>query len=413
MGPRTVGRLSARQADTAKPRRGLDAALLADGGNLYLQAARGEGNHVNRSWLFRYERDGKRHEMGLGALHTRGLKEAREEAKRLRQLLLDGIDPLVARNEQAQKRRLETAKQMTFGTCVTAYLEAHDAAWSNATHRAQWRMTLTEYCKAISELPVKDIDTDLVLSVLTPLWKTRTTTAARLRGRIERVLAWAKGRGLRSGENPARWSGHLDEMLPAPRKVQKIRHHAAMPYAEVPGFMSELRNRHSLAARALEFTILTGVRSSETLGAHWSEIDLAAKLWTIPAERMKARVQHRVPLSDRAVAILKALPRHGDRVFKLSARPMLKLLRGMRPGLTVHGFRSSLMDWAHEQTAFPKTVIDMALAHSVGDKVEASYRRGDLFEKRARLMEAWGEYCSSKPITTGATVTPMRKLADA
>lgn len=412
MAGRTVGRLSARQASQAKPKRGLDAALLADGGNLYLQALRGQGDHVTRSWIFRYERGGKRREMGLGALHTRGLREAREEAKRLRLLLLDGIDPFAARNQQTQQRRLESAKAMTFGACVVAYLETHDAAWKNDKHRAQWKMTLTEYCKAISDLPVKDIDTDLVLRVLTPLWKTRTATAARLRGRIERVLAWAKGRGLRTGENPARWQGHLDEMLAAPGKLKAVRHMPAMPYAELPAFMGELRSRHSSTARALEFAILTGARTAETTGALWSEIDLDARVWTIPAERMKARRQHRVPLSDRAVAILKALPRHDDRVFKLWRDGMLALLRRMRPGLTVHGFRSTFMDWAHEQTAFPKVVIDMALAHAIGDKSEAAYRRGDLIEKRMRLMEAWSDYCS-RPAASGATITAIRKYADA
>jgi integrase len=411
MAGRTVGRLRARQASHAKPRRGLNAALLADGGNLYLQALRGQGDHVTRSWIFRYERDGKRREMGLGALHTRGLREAREEA-RLRLLLLDGIDPFAARNQQTQQRRLESAKAMTFGACVVAYLKTHDAAWRNDKHRAQWKMTLTEYCKAISDLPVKDIDTDLVLRVLTPLWKTRTATAARLRGRIERVLAWAKGRGLRTGENPARWQGHLDEMLAAPGKLKAVRHMPAMPYAELPAFMGELRSRHSSTARALEFAILTGARTAETTGALWSEIDLDARVWTIPAERMKARRQHRVPLSDRAVAILKALPRHDDRVFKLWRDGMLALLRRMRPGLTVHGFRSTFMDWAHEQTAFPKVVIDMALAHAIGDKSEAAYRRGDLIEKRMRLMEAWSDYCS-RPAASGATITAIRKYADA
>jgi integrase len=413
MGQRTIGRLSARQVSNAKPKRGLKyATLLSDGGCLYLQLTRGEGDHVRRSWIFRYERDGKRCEMGLGPLHSRGLKEARVEAMRLRQLLLDGIDPLAAKNQQVQQRRLESAKSMTFGACVAAYLETHDAGWKSDKHRRQWRMTLTEYCKAITDLPVAAVDTDLVLRVLTPLWKTKTDTGARLRGRIERVLSWAKGRGLRGGENPARWQGHLDEMLAAPRKVKGIRHHPAMPYAELPAFMAELCNRHSLSARALEVTILTGLRTSETIGAHWSEIDFDAKVWTIPASRMKSRRQHRVPLADRAVSILKALPRHGDRVFKLSDRPMLELLRGMRPGLTVHGFRSSFRDWCKEQTNFPREVAELALAHVVADKSEAAYSRGDALDKRRQLMAAWERYCS-KPAATGATVTPMRKLADA
>jgi integrase len=236
--------------------------------------------------------------------------------------------------------------------------------------------------------------------VLTPLWKTRTETAKRLRGRIERVLSWAKGRGLRDGENPARWSGHLDEMLPSPAKIAAAKHHPALPYREIPEFMTELRNRDGLSALALEFTVLTAARTSEVIGATWDEIDFGAKVWAIPSSRMKTGVPHKIPLSDRALAVLREVPRHGARIFPLSNMAMLELLRGMRPGLTVHGFRSTFMDWAHECTNFPKVVIDMALAHKVGDKVEAAYRRGDLFIKRAKLMAAWAEYCEKAPIST-------------
>jgi len=250
--------------------------------------------------------------------------------------------------------------------------------------------------------------------VLTPLWTKKTETAKRLRGRLERVLAWAKGRGLRSGENPARWQGHLVEMLAAPSKVAKVRHHPAMAYRDVPGFMAELRNRSSLSARALEFTILCATRTSETIGATWSEIDLDAKVWIIPAERMKKERQHRVPLSDRAVAILKGLPRHGERVFKLSDMAMLQCLRGMRTGLTVHGFRSSFRDWCKEATNYPREIAELALAHVVADKSEAAYSRGDALEKRRRLMAAWAEYCAKpKPVGAAGTVTPMHRKASA
>jgi integrase len=413
----------------AKPKRGRDWALLADGGNLYLQCTLSADGSVRRSWVFRYEIDGKRREAGLGPLHTRGLKEAREKAREWRLQLLEGVDPLAAKRVEREQARLEAAKQMTFGACVEAYLETHDAGWKNEKHRAQWRMTLTEYCKPIAELPVKDIDTDLVLRVLTPLWKTRTETGRRLRGRIERVLSWAKGRGLRAGENPARWDGHLDEMLAAPSKVAPVKHHAALPYQEVPAFMAELRGRDSLSARALEFTILTAARTNEVIGAEGIEIDPKAKMWTVPADRMKGGRQHRVPLPKRAVATLK-MPLPRGRIFPLSNMAMLQMLQGMRPDATVHGFRSAFRDWAAERTSYPNHVVEMALAHTIGDKVEKAYRRGDLFAKRRRLMTAWAKFCgSAKPLPAQkgdnvvrlqdrrarlTTLTPSRKVgADA
>jgi integrase len=338
--------------------------------------------------------------MGLGPLADVTLAEARQKALAARKLRLEGVDPIEARKAQRTAARLEAAKAMSFGACVEAYLQTHEAGWKNPKHRAQWRMTLTEYCKPISGLPVKDIDTDLVLRVLTPLWTTRTETAKRTRGRIERVLSWAKGRGLRDGENPARWEGHLDEMLPSPAKIAAARHHPALPHQELPAFMAELRDRDSLSARALELTILCATRTSETIGATWDEISLKDRTWTVPAARMKAGAQHKIPLSDRAVEVLRGIPRHGAaRIFPLSNMAMLEILRGMRPGLTVHGFRSTFMDWAHECTNHPKIVIDMALAHKVGDKVEAAYRRGDLFTKRVKLMQAWGEFCRKTPIS--------------
>jgi integrase len=372
--------------------------LLADGGNLYLQCTLGTDGHVRRSWVFRYERDGHRREMGLGPLHTIGLSDARNKARSLRQQLLDDVDPLDARRQRRAGVRLEAAKQMSFGDCVEAYLATHEIAWKNDKHRQQWRMTLTTYCSSISDLPVKDIDTDLVLRVLTPVWATRTETAKRLRGRIERVLSWAKGRNLRSGENPARWSGHLDEMLAAPSKVHSVKHHSALPYQEMPAFMAELRGRNSLSARALELTILCGTRTSETIGATWGEIDLTARTWIIPSERMKVGKEHRIPLPDRAIEILSSLPQHSKRVFPLSNMAMLELLRGMRPGTTTHGFRSSFRTWASEATSFPHEVCEQALAHTISNKVERAYRRGDLFQKRAAMMQAWAAYCSKPPV---------------
>jgi integrase len=380
----------ARKALTTRTVETIGDGWHHDAHGLYLQVT---ANGAGRSWVYRYSRDGKQHYVGLGPAHTINLAKAREMARECRELRLRDIDPLQAKRIRRDESRLATVKQMTFGQCVEAYLQTHEVAWKNEKHRQQWRMTLTKYCKIISDLPIKDIDTDLVLRVLTPLWKTRTETATRLRGRIERVLSWAKGRGLRDGENPARWNGHLDEMLPSPAKIAATQHHPALPYREIPEFMAELRARDSLSARALEFTILTAARTSEVIGAEWSEIDVDGKTWTIPASRMKAGAQHKIPLSERALAILRDIPRHGSRVFDLSNMAMLELIKGMRPGLTVHGFRSCFMDWAHECTNHPKVAIDMALAHKVGDRVEAAYRRGDLFIKRTKLMAAWAEYC--------------------
>jgi integrase len=400
-------RLTARSAAAAKPDRHDKKKMIADGNNLFLQVIRGS-HSISRSWLFKYELNGRRHEMGLGPLDIVPLGEARDKARHLRRQLLGGVDPLAARHKLNQQRQLEVAKAMTFGQCVEAYLQAHDAAWKNAKHRQQWRATLTNDCRIISNLPVKDIDTDLVLRVLTPIWKKKTETARRLRARIERVLSWAKGRELRAGENPARWTGHLEEMLAAPTKVAKVRHHPALPYIELPEFMAQLRQKNSLSARALEFTILTAARTSETTGAEWGEFDLDNKgTWVIPAERMKAGRQHRVPLSNRCIEILRGL-RRDSRPFKLSNMGMLQLLRGMRPGLTVQGFRSTFRDWAAEQTGFANHIVEQALAHTVHDKVEAAYRRGDLFEKRQRLMEQWADYCHA-PASDRSAAIPLRK----
>ena len=415
---RELNRLKARQVANAKPKRGLDASLLADGGNLFLQLTRGQNDHVRRSWLFRYELNGRRREMGLGATHTRSLKEAREEAKPLRQLLLDGIDPIEHRKKNIESRAVESAKNKTLAEVAAAYLKAHRDDWKNPKHVKQWETSLTKETKAIANLPVAAIDTAHILQVLEPIWRTKPETASRTRGRIERVLAYAIVAKYRKREdgNPARWDGHLEELLGSKARAAKAKrertgksgHHPALPYRHTPDFMQALRRLNSLSARALEFTILCAARTAETIGMKWSEVDFEERTWTVPAGRMKMKKQHKVPLCDGAVAILKALKRDGDRVFNLSNMAMLQCLRGLRPGPTVHGFRSTFMDWSHEQTAFPKVVIDMALAHAIGDRVEAAYRRGDLFEQRARLMKAWGEYLD-KPAGTGAIVTPIRK----
>lgn len=295
------------------------------------------------------------------------------------------------------------AKAVTFEEAAERYIEAHKAGWKNAKHAAQWTTTLKTYAyPLIGESPVQAIDTGLVLKVLEPIWTTKTETANRLRGRIESVLDWARVRGYRERENPARWRGHLEQLLPAPSKVQRVQHHAALPYADLPKFMEALRAQDGVSASALEFAILTVARTGEVIGAKWSEIDLKERVWTIPAERMKAGKEHRVPFSARTLAILKSMKAlgSGEYVFPglnnkaLSNMALLMLLRRMgREDITAHGFRSTFRDWAAERTNFPAEVAEMALAHAVGDKVEAAYRRGDLFAKRRELMTAWAKAC--------------------
>ena len=303
--------------------------------------------------------------------------------------------------------RLNAAKAMTFRDCAARYIASHRAGWRNPKHAAQWEATLATYAGPVmGGLSVQAIDTALVLKVLEPIWTTKPETAGRVRGRIESVLDWAKVRGYRAGENPARWRGHLDKLLPARSKVRRVEHHAALPYAELPGFLMSLRDQEGIAARALEFAIVTAARTGEVIGARWSEIDLLEKIWTVPPGRMKAGKEHRVPLSARALAILEEMQphRHAEDSFvfpgaklgrPLSNMAFLMLLRRMgRDDLTAHGFRSSFRDWAAERTNFPSEVAEMALAHMVGSKVEAAYRRGDLFEKRSRLMAAWATFCN-------------------
>jgi integrase len=417
---RTVGRLTPKQVQHAKPTGGHAAVLLADGGNLYLQCTLGADGSIRRSWLFRYQFDFQRHEMGLGPLHTIGLAEARDRARELRQQVKIGIDPLDARREAKRERlakKAEQAKVITFRQCAEMYLAAHSESWKNPKHRAQWKSTLEAYAyPVIGALAVSDIDTAHVVKAIEPIWKKIPETASRLRARIESVLGYATVREFRSGDNPARWRGHLAELLPAKGKVRKVKHHAALPYSEVPVFMVELRGRKSVSAAALEFTVLTATRTNEVIGARWDEIDSKEKTWVVSGARMKAGKEHRVPLSDRAVAILKALPRHGTHVFAsadgepLSNMAMLELLRGMRPATTVHGFRSSFRDWAAERTNYPNHVVEMALAHAVGDKVEKAYRRGDLLAKRHRLMVDWAKYCAQQPAADD-NVTPFRQKA--
>jgi integrase len=310
---------------------------------------------------------------------------------------------------------VDAAKAVTFQQAAERMMASHEAAWRNPKHRAQWRATLATYVyPTFGGLSVGAVDTGLVLRVLEPIWTAKPETASRVRGRIETVLDWAKARGYREGENPATWRGHLDKLLPNRRKVKRVEHHAAMPYAALPSFMGELGRREGVSARALEFAILTACRTGEVIGARWSEIE--GDVWTIPADRMKAGAEHRVPLSRAALDLLGNLPREGEFVFiggragrPLSNMAMLELVRGMRPGLTVHGFRSTFRDWAAERTEFPNHVVEKALAHKVADKVEAAYRRGDLFDKRRSLMDAWAGFCGTS--TTSAEVVAIRGKA--
>ncbi len=372
-----------------------------DGDGLWLQV----GPTGAKSWLLRYQRGGVPRQMGLGSVQVLGLADARERAREARRHLLDGIDPIEARLGRRAAAAAEEAHGVTFRDAAEAYVAAHRPAWKNKAHAAQWPASLSAYAYgAIGSLPVSKIDTAFVLKVLEPIWRSKPETASRLRGRIELILDWARARGQRSGENPARWRGHLDKLLPSKSKVRPIAHHPALPYREIKKFMKILRERPGTAARALEFSILTATRTSETINATWAEIDLRARVWTIPAIRMKGAREHRVPLSRSAIALLKGLPREGQFVFpgrkkdtSLSNMALLKVLHQLgRNDLTVHGFRSTFRDWAAEQTNYPRELAEMSLAHAVGDKVELAYRRSDLFEKRRQIMNDWALFSAQK-----------------
>jgi integrase len=394
MGKR-VSRLTALKVNALKVK-----GLYPDGGGLNLQVA----STGAKSWIFRFKAQGKTRDMGLGSLSTVSLAEARVLAANCRRDRLAGIDPIEARKKQRAKQQMEAAKAIIFDQARDHYIIAHATGWRNAKHRAQWTSTLTTYATpVIGKMPVQDVDTALILKVLEPIWSTKTETASRVRGRIESILDWAKARGLRTGENPARWRGHLQNLLAKRSKVQRIVHHPALSYDQIGKFMKQLKAHNSVSARALEFTILTAARTGEALGATFDEVDVHAGLWTVAPGRMKANRQHRVPLTDRAIAIIKEMAEQrtsaflfaGQRLGKpLSNMSLLMLLRDMGYGhVTVHGFRSTFRDWAAEKTNFTREVAEAALAHVVGDKVEAAYRRGDLFDKRRQLMNAWAKHC--------------------
>jgi integrase len=387
--------------------------MLGDGKGLWLRIAPGG----SKSWVFRFMLAGRSREMGLGSVDDVTLAEARELARECRKLCTQGIDPIETRRARRAALRLESARAMTFEECATAYIAAHEVGWKNTKHAKQWRQTLkASVYPVFGSLPAQAVDVGLVMKAVEPIWIEKPETAARIRSRIEAVLDWATARGYRQGENPARWKGHLKNLLPAKTKLRRVEHLAALPYAEIGDFVTQLRQRDGIDARALEFAILTAARAGEVLRATWDEIDLGAPHWTISAERMKADREHRVPLSDRALEILLDMQkfREGALVFlggrvgrPLSHMAMLRVLRAMgRDDVTAHGFRSSFRDWAAECTNFPREVVEMALAHTIESKVEAAYRRGDLFEKRRLLMAAWARYCAA-PVRGAADIVPL------
>ncbi len=410
---RVVGRLNALSvARIGTPGR------HADGGGLYLQVCRGGG----RSWVFRFMLHGYAREMGLGSLSDVSLAEARKRAAECRRLKSGEADPIEARRNGRRDAELEAARALTFKQCAEAYIEAHRPSWRNAKHAAQWTSSLETYAYPIfGSISVQAVDTTLVMKVLEPMWVSKPSTGARLRGRIECVLDWAKAKGSRSGENPARWRGHIENMLPRLSKIRVVRHHRALPYREIGDFMQRLRSQKGTAARALELLILTATRTGETINARWQEFDLEAKVkvWTVPAERMKAGGrEHRIPLSEAAVRLLASLPRidgcellfpGAKRSKPLCHIAMLSLLERMDCShITAHGFRSTFRDWVAEQTSHQGDVAEMALAHTISNKVEAAYRRGDLFEKRRTLMGDWARYCAKAP---SADVVTLRQKA--
>jgi integrase len=398
---RGIGRLSGADLRRSKP------GLRCDGGGLWLQTTIAkDGKSRNRSWVFRFTLSGRTRHMGLGPCHTVDLKTARERARRFRELLIDGIDPIAHRDAERSARIAANAVRMTFEQAAMNYIAAHRSTWRNQQHAADWPTSLRRYIFAtLGKIDVAAIDTPLVVRSLEKVWKEKQVTASRLRGRIESILDWATVSGFRQGDNPARWSGHLEHLLAAPRK-RRIEHHPALPWREVPAFMQRLRDIKGAPARAFEFLILTAARAGEVRGAVWSEIELDNALWIIPGPRMKSGREHRVPLSARCVSILREMSaiRSDDSIFlgrggKLGESAFQFLLKKLgRRDITAHGFRSSFRDWCGESTNYPREIAEAALAHVSGDQTERAYRRGDALNKRRALMEAWSRFCASPQI---------------
>jgi integrase len=387
--------------------------MYAAGDGLYLQVS----SATVRSWIFRFQLNGRRREMGLGSFPLVSLAEARERTRVARQDLKEGRDPIEAKKAALAQAKLDAAQAMTFRTCAQAYIDAHKAGWRNEKHVAQWTATLKAYAYPVfGEVPIQGVDLGMVMKVLEPIWRTKPETATRVRGRVEAVLDWARARGYRTADNPARWRGLLDQLLPARAKVRQAKHHAALPFDEIGAFVAKLRKQSGVAARGLEFLILTATRTSEVTGAEREEVK--GGVWTIPAGRIKAGKEHRVPLPARAVEILEEMANlAGDYLFPggrrgqpLSENAFRALLKRMgRSDLTAHGFRSTFRDWAAERTSYPHEVAEMALAHAIPSGVERAYRRGDLFEKRTRMMADWAKFCDLPKPASGDVVPIQQK----
>ena len=396
----------ARELGALEVRRLTKPGLHAVGGatGLHLQVSETGA----RSWTLRIKIGDKRRDLGLGAFRDVPLAKAREKAREKREEIGKGIDPIAEKRALRAKLAAAAAKAVTFDQCAARVVEMKRHEFKNAKHAAQWPATLATYASpVIGKLPVDEIELGHISEVLSPIWTTKTETATRLRQRIEAVLDYAAAHGLRNGANPARWKGNLDAVLAKPSKLKKVQHHRALPIDAVPGFMADLKLRDGMAARCLEFVILTACRSGEARGARWPEIDLEARVWTIPPGRMKAGKAHKVPLADEALALLQGLPRLADsdliffapRGGQMSDMTLLAVLRRMAVDAVPHGFRSTFRDWCAERTNYPQHVAEMALAHAIGSKVEAAYRRGDLMEKRRRMMDQWAAFCSAPRLT--------------
>ena len=393
---RSLHRLNSLKVNsTVKP------GYYGDGGGLYLQISQ----FGTKSWVFRFTLHKKR-EMGLGPVNDISLKKAREISQECRLLVREGIDPITYRKERRAQAQNKSAAFMTFKECAEKYIRNNQAGWSNPKHAKQWTRTLETYAyPVIGPLPVSTVETTHIMEILEPIWSEKNETAKRVRGRVESILDAARVAKLRTGENPARWKGHLDKLLPASFKVAKVIHHPSLPYTEIGNFVAALRAQDNIASSALEFLILTAARTNEVIDATFDEFDLDKGVWIIPADRMKAKREHRVPLSARAIEIVKTMEekRQNDHVFPgqrgkgLSNMAFLQLRNRMNlTGITVHGFRSTFRDWAAEQTAYPSDVVEMALAHSVGNQVQQAYFRTDLFEKRTALMRDWAKYLEKR-----------------
>jgi len=367
-----------------------------------------------KTWILRVMVAGKRRDMGLGGFPSVTLAGAKDAARIARTKIKNGVDPIEENRTLKSALASARASAQTFQQCAEAYIAAKEPGWKNAKHGDQWRNTLATYVyPVVGKFLVRDVEQEHIMQVLEPLWTTKTETATRIRGRIESVLDWATVRKYRSGDNPARWRGHLDVLLPAPSKVSKVEHHAALPYSGIGAFMLELRQQAGMGARALEFTILTAARSGEVRGARFPEVNMEAGVWTIPASRMKAGKEHQIPLTADALNLIRSIQRNDGNTLlfpnvkgaELSDMTLTAVLRRMNQQVTAHGFRSTFRDWAGETTAFPREVIEHALAHQLKDKAEAAYARGTLFDKRRRLMADWTKYCNT--VAVAGTVTPI------